>query len=66
MIRCAPPAQQVAQSFATSLRNLRTDYVNCLILHSAIADQGQMSEVWHAMEQVFHAGAARQLGISNC
>ncbi len=62
----APPAQQVAQSFATSLRNLQTDYVDCLILHSAIPDQGQMSEVWHAMEQVFHGGGARQLGISNC
>jgi diketogulonate reductase-like aldo/keto reductase len=61
-----PPAQQVAQSFATSLRNLQTDYVDCLILHSAIPDLGQMTEVWQAMEQVFHAGGARQLGISNC
>jgi len=62
----APPAQQVAQSFASSLRNLQTDYVDCLILHSAIPDQDQMTEVWQAMEQVFHAGGARQLGISNC
>jgi diketogulonate reductase-like aldo/keto reductase len=62
----APPAQQVAQSFATSLRNLQTDYVDCLILHSPIADQGQMSQVWDAMEQLFHSGGARQLGISNC
>jgi len=62
----APPAQQVAQSFATSLRNLQTDYVDCLILHSALPDQDQMTEVWDAMEQIFHAGGARQLGISNC
>jgi diketogulonate reductase-like aldo/keto reductase len=62
----APPAQQVAQSFQTSTRNLRTDYVDCLILHSALPDPGQMSQVWGAMEQLFHAGGARRLGISNC
>jgi diketogulonate reductase-like aldo/keto reductase len=62
----APLALQVAQSFATSLRNLQTDYVDCLILHSALQDRDQMSEVWDAMEQVFHSGGARQLGISNC
>lgn len=62
----ASPAQQVAQSFATSLRNLQTDYVDCLILHSALPDQDQMAEVWDAMEQVVHSGGARQLGISNC
>lgn len=62
----APPAQQVAQSFKTSMRNLQTDYVDCLILHSALPDPSQMSQVWGAMEQLFHAGGARQLGISNC
>ena len=62
----APLAQQVAQSFATSLRNLQTDYVDCLILHSPLPDQDQMTQVWDAMEQVFHSGGARQLGISNC
>jgi diketogulonate reductase-like aldo/keto reductase len=62
----APAAQQVAQSFATSLSNLQTDYVDCLILHSPLPDQDQMTQVWNAMEQVFHSGGARQLGISNC
>jgi diketogulonate reductase-like aldo/keto reductase len=62
----APAAQQVAQSFAASLRNLQTDYVDCLILHSPLPDQDQMTQVWDAMEQVFHSGGARQLGISNC
>jgi diketogulonate reductase-like aldo/keto reductase len=62
----APLALQVAQSFATSLRNLQTDYVDCLLLHSALPDPDQMTQVWDAMEQVFHAGGARQLGISNC
>jgi diketogulonate reductase-like aldo/keto reductase len=62
----APLAIQVAQSFATSQRNLQTDYVDCLILHSALPDRDQMSQVWGAMEKVFHAGGARQLGLSNC
>jgi diketogulonate reductase-like aldo/keto reductase len=62
----APPAQQVAQSFATSMRHLQTDYVDCLILHSALPNRDQMTQVWSAMEQLLHAGRVRQLGISNC
>jgi diketogulonate reductase-like aldo/keto reductase len=62
----APLAQQVAQSFRASTLNLQTDYVDCLILHSALPDRRQMMQVWGAMEQIFHAGGARQLGISNC
>jgi len=62
----APLAEQVAQSFRTSARNLQTDYVDCLMLHSALPDRRQMRQVWGAMEQIFHAGGARQLGISNC
>lgn len=62
----APLAQQVAQSFAASIRNLQTDYVNCLLLHSALPDRRQLAQVWGAMEQIFHSGGARQLGISNC
>ena len=56
----------MAQSFATSLRNLQTDYVDCLILHSALPDQGQMTRCGTPWSRLFHAGSARQLGISNC
>jgi diketogulonate reductase-like aldo/keto reductase len=59
-------AQQVAQSFRASVLNLQTDHVDCLILHSALPDRRQMMQVWGAMEQIFNAGGARQLGISNC
>jgi diketogulonate reductase-like aldo/keto reductase len=62
----APLAEQVAQSFTTSTRNLRTDYVDCLILHSPIADEKQMAEAWQAMERIVDNNGARQLGISNC
>jgi len=59
-------AEQVTQSFQTSLKNLQTTYLDCLILHSPLANQRQTEEVWQAMELIFHSGGARQLGISNC
>ena len=59
-------SEQVAQSFQTSLKNLQTTYLDCLVLHSPLANQQQMGEVWQAMEQIFHDGGAKQLGISNC
>jgi diketogulonate reductase-like aldo/keto reductase len=62
----APAAVQVAQSFQTSTRNLRTDYVDCLVLHSPLRDERAMREVWGAMERIVGAAGARQLGISNC
>jgi len=58
--------EQVAQSFKTSLKNLQTSYLDCLVLHSPLADSQQTLEVWRAMEQIFHSGGAKQLGISNC
>lgn len=57
---------QVAQSFATSLRNLQTDYLDCLILHSPLPTAEQTLAVWHAFESLVDAGGVRQLGISNC
>ncbi|MDP1772281.1 MAG: aldo/keto reductase [Methylobacter sp.] len=59
-------SEQVAQSFQTSLENLQTDYLDCLVLHSPLANPQHTMEVWQAMEQIFHSGGAKQLGISNC
>ena len=59
-------ADQVAQSSALSLRNLRTDYLDCLLLHSPLPDPQETFEVWRAMEKLVDSGLARQLGISNC
>ncbi|MGE0225052.1 MAG: aldo/keto reductase family protein [Acetobacteraceae bacterium] len=64
--RSAAFADQVAQSFRASLQNLRTDYVDCLVLHSPLQDTRQLAEVWSALEAIVEAGGARQLGISNC
>jgi diketogulonate reductase-like aldo/keto reductase len=59
-------SDQVAQSFATSLKNLRTDYLDGLVLHSPLSNERELLEVWRAMEALCDAGGARQLGISNC
>lgn len=59
-------AAQVAQSFETSLRNLQTDYLDSLVLHSPLINELQTLDVWRAMESLFHAGGVKQLGISNC
>lgn len=62
----APTAEQVARSFAASLENLRTDYLDCLVLHSPLAEPQAMAEAWGAMEAIYDDGGAKQLGISNC
>jgi diketogulonate reductase-like aldo/keto reductase len=59
-------SEQVAQSFQTSLKNLQTSYLDCLVLHSPLAKPPLTMQVWQAMEQIFHRGDVKQLGISNC
>jgi len=62
----SPVELQVAQSFETSKKNLQTEYVDSLILHSPMAPHGLLMKVWNAMGKIQKAGGARQLGISNC
>jgi diketogulonate reductase-like aldo/keto reductase len=62
----APLPRQVAESFAASLRHLRTSYLDCLVLHSPLANTSETMQVWRAMESLAADGGVRQLGISNC
>jgi diketogulonate reductase-like aldo/keto reductase len=62
----APLAEQVAQSCAASLRNLRTDYLDGLLLHSPLANAKQTLQAWHVIESLVDSGTVRQPGISNC
>ncbi len=62
----APLPEQIAQSFEASLRNLRTDYLDCLVLHSPLPTLTQTLQAWRAMESLVDARGVRQLGISNC
>jgi diketogulonate reductase-like aldo/keto reductase len=62
----APLSEQVAQSFAVSLRNLQTEYLDCLVLHSPLPTARLTLEAWEAIERLADAGLVRQAGISNC
>jgi diketogulonate reductase-like aldo/keto reductase len=59
---------QVAQSMASSLEHLGTDYVDSYVLHGPSAGYGWMdgdAEVWEAMRKERDAGRTRLLGVSN-
>jgi len=59
---------QVAQSMASSLEHLGTDYVDSYVLHGPASGHGwseEDSEVWLAMVQERDAGRTRLLGLSN-
>jgi diketogulonate reductase-like aldo/keto reductase len=62
----APLSDQVAQSTAASLKNLQTDYLDCVLLHSPMLTMGQTLSVWSTLESFVDKAQVRQLGISNC
>jgi diketogulonate reductase-like aldo/keto reductase len=64
--RKAPLPHQVAQSVAVSLMNLRTDYLDCVLLHSPMPTMTQTQSAWRALEDLVDSGQIRQIGISNC
>jgi diketogulonate reductase-like aldo/keto reductase len=66
--RGAPFAEQVAQSFASSLEHLGTDYVDSYVLHGPSQSIGLGDEdwqVWGAMSALQRANKTRRLGVSN-
>ena len=66
--RNAPLATQVAQSMASSLEHLGTDYVDSYVLHGPASGMGWTqldAEVWQAMTKEREAGRAHVIGVSN-
>ncbi len=59
-------AAQVQQSCRVSLANLRTAYLDGLLLHSPISPLARMLEAWREMEALVDGGKVKELGISNC
>lgn len=59
---------QVASSFASTLKNLHTDYLDSYLLHGP-QTHGSLTdadwEVWAAMEKLKESGQARLIGVSN-
>lgn len=62
----APLEDQVLQSLEVSLRNLRTEYIDSLVLHSPMETHEDTMRVWRVLEEKVEEGTIRQLGISNC
>lgn len=61
-------SRQVAQSLASSLEHLGTDYVDSFVLHGPASGYGWTeddAEVWAAMKKERDAGRTRRLGVSN-
>jgi len=59
---------QVAQSMASSLEHLETDYVDSFVLHGPSSGYGWDdvdAEVWEAMKKERDGGRTRLLGVSN-
>ena len=59
---------KVAQSLASSLEHLATDYVDSFVLHGPASGYGwtdEDAEVWEAMRKERDAGRAGLLGVSN-
>jgi diketogulonate reductase-like aldo/keto reductase len=59
-------ADQISQSVAASLKNLQTDYLDCLLLHSPMPTMAQTQSAWRSFESFVDSKTIRQLGISNC
>ncbi|HEX8227287.1 MAG TPA: aldo/keto reductase [Candidatus Saccharimonadales bacterium] len=56
-------AELVAPSFAESLKKLRTDYVDLLLLHFPVTET--RAEAWLELEKLHEAGKATAIGVSN-
>ena len=59
---------QVRQSFESSLRNLKSDYVDSYLLHGPYSFPGLGNadwQVWSAIEEIHRSGRAGMIGVSN-
>jgi diketogulonate reductase-like aldo/keto reductase len=64
----ASVAEQVAQSFESSLEHLHTDHIDSYILHGPYGRwelEEQDWEVWTALENLYQTGRVKMIGISN-
>lgn len=53
----------IREAFGNSLLNLGLDYVDLYLVHWPV--QGKLNFTWKAMEEIYHSGRARAIGLSN-
>lgn len=61
----ASVTDQVRQSISKSLKNLRTTYIDSVVLHSPLNTLAETKEAWRALETLVDQGKINQIGISN-
>eukprot|EP00397_Hematodinium_sp_SG-2012_P037361 GEMP01040480.1.p1 GENE.GEMP01040480.1~~GEMP01040480.1.p1 ORF type:complete len:224 (+),score=45.47 GEMP01040480.1:271-942(+) len=61
----APLPEQVRASVQESLRNLRMDYIDSLLLHSPMPTMEESLEVYRTLEGFVRDGVIGKLGVSN-
>jgi diketogulonate reductase-like aldo/keto reductase len=54
-----------AQAFEASRRALGVDVIDMYLIHWPVPSQGLFVEVWNVLEQIYAAGGARVIGVSN-
>lgn len=57
---------QIRQSCEVSLENLRTSYLDCLLLHSPLPTPARTLEAWSVLEDLVQSGLCASIGVSNC
>lgn len=55
--------ERAKASIDESLRALGTDYLDLMLLHQVMGDY---PGAWRALEEAYHAGKIRAIGVSNC
>ena len=61
----------VKDAFARTLENLNTDYLDLYLIHWPLPEPGYKDwkqldkETWRAMEELYHEGKVRAIGLSN-
>ncbi len=58
--------EQILYSCEVSKRNLRTTYLDSLLLHSPLFPYANLLKAWKSFESLIEQGEVRQIGISNC
>jgi diketogulonate reductase-like aldo/keto reductase len=57
---------QVLESVDVSLHNLKTTYLDSLLMHSPMRSREDTLRVWRVFESLVDDGKVRHIGISNC
>ena len=57
--------EKALASFQESLRNLRTDYLDLLLIHWPGQKRARLTDTWRALEKLYRDGSVRAIGMSN-